>query len=467
MLFESEPLDLKDLAIYSAVLFVVMFFCHFIPKWFGMGKRGEKYMLVLFFGLCVGVTFNMVLPGSLVIVTEAYEDYAETNSTVEVNGPIFNLARLMHGGGGEGEEEEGFRRIIGVAICTGFMILFIADYIAKELTKKKRAQEVSLPTAEEVAQEKNAYSNCGLKVLYSMFYLFASLGCMGGYLACESERQRLFILISQMITVIPLAILYGMQTKRDQTSTKKSRCVEQVTCSGLRLLDAVIDCSCLQHRVHSAAEPLRHSFGKLCHFAGLSAVLWSSDLHQPDVLHLHHPYRREYRHCCSGVCCDAGTLLCVLGVRNTFSCLLNKASSVLSGILKIRIEETGPKDSVIIVIHHLLFLVFSFISLQPAPHSPPQSLRFGHRALDQERGQCQSFRQCFLAQIRAVLHRHLDVDLSCGQLCVAGEAASAPASAGPSEADDAAGLGVSVLRWRERATPTLFSSSFSFTLITS
>ena len=146
---------------------------------------------------------------------------------------------------------------------------------------------------------------------------------------------------------------------------------------------------------------------------------------------------------------------------------VEQSPSVLSGILKIRVEETGPKDSVVIVIHHLLFLVFSFISLQPTPHSPPPSLRFGHRALDQERGQCQSFRQCFLAQIRAVLHRHLDVDLSCGQLCVAGEAASAPASAGSSEADDAAGLGVSVLRWRERATPTLFSSSFSFTLITS
>ena len=98
------------------------------------------------------------------------------------------------------------------------------------MTKKKNAQEVVLPSNENVALIKNTYSNCGLKFFFSMFYLFVALGCMGGYLACESDRQRLFILITEVVVVIPTSILYGMQTKRDQTSTKKSRPCKSFLC---------------------------------------------------------------------------------------------------------------------------------------------------------------------------------------------------------------------------------------------
>lgn len=220
MLQGGENISLVDIAIFSAILFVVMFFSHFIPKWFGMGKTGEKYMLVIFFGLCVGFIFNVILPGSLVVVTEAYEDYEAFNSS-EHAAALLHVGGLTHGGGGE--EDGDFRRILGVAICTGFMLLFIADFVAKEMTKKKNAQEVVLPSNDNIALIKNTYSNGGLKFFFSMFYLFAALGCMGGYLACESSRQRLFILIAEIVVVLPTAILYGMQTKRDETSTKKSK----------------------------------------------------------------------------------------------------------------------------------------------------------------------------------------------------------------------------------------------------
>ena len=232
MLQGGENISLADLALFSAILFVIMFFSHFIPKWFGMGKAGEKYMLVIFFGLCVGFVFNVILPGSLVVVTEAHEDYEAHNSSEHVEA-LFHFGGLTHGGGGD--EDGDFRRILGVAICTGFMLLFVADFIAKEMTKKKNAQEVVLPSNDDVALiKKNTYSNCGLKFFFSMFYLFAALGCMGGYLACESDRQRLFILIAEAVVVIPTSILYGMQTKRDQTSTKKSRQCEGFVdvCSG-------------------------------------------------------------------------------------------------------------------------------------------------------------------------------------------------------------------------------------------
>lgn len=229
MLQGVENISLADIAIFSAIMFAVMFFSHFIPKWFGMGRVGEKYMLVIFFGLCVGFIFNVILPGSLVVVTEAYEDYEAYNSSEPVEA-LFDFARLTHGGGGDDDDDGDFRRILGVAICTGFMLLFVADFIAKEMTKKKNAQEVVLPSNDNVALIKNTYSNCGLKFFFSMFYLFTALGCMGGYLACESDRQRLFILIAEMVVVLPTSILYGMQTKRDQTSTKKSRPCKSFLC---------------------------------------------------------------------------------------------------------------------------------------------------------------------------------------------------------------------------------------------
>ena len=210
---------MKIVCIASLCLFLVLMIGHSIPPTFKMGKTGKKWFLIIFFGLLVGIAFNVVLPSSLHIVTEAWEAYE--NSTKEIDPDIFfDLLRRLDDD--DDDDDDGFRRIIGVAICFGFMVLFVAEFVSKQMTKKQRANEIQLPLVEKPHEERDEYSRSALRNLYISFYVFAALGCMGGYLVCDSSVQRAFIFIAQGACLFPASVLYGLKMCEDQTSTSRS-----------------------------------------------------------------------------------------------------------------------------------------------------------------------------------------------------------------------------------------------------
>ena len=126
MLLEGADINLTTVLVYSVILFGVQILCHYIPKFCKMGDNGERWMLIIFFGLCLGVAFNMVIPGSLHIVTDAWEEYQNATEVDE----MYRILGLMRRLDDDDDDDDSFRRIIGVAICVGFMILFLADYIS-------------------------------------------------------------------------------------------------------------------------------------------------------------------------------------------------------------------------------------------------------------------------------------------------------------------------------------------------
>lgn len=223
MIFGEEGPSFMGITLYSICLFVVMFLCHYIPKMTHMGKKGEKWMIIIFFGLLIGVAFNITIPGSLAVVTEAFEDYSNATETETIFNFVNSLRRLEDGDDDD-DDDDNFRRIIGVAICLGFMILFLADFISKSMTKKQRENEVSLPVGEEGPVEKSEYTLCALKNFYGHYYVFAALGCIGAYLVCETKVQRAFILISQFICLLPTCLIYGRQLVTEKASSSKSKC---------------------------------------------------------------------------------------------------------------------------------------------------------------------------------------------------------------------------------------------------
>ena len=173
-------------------------------------------MLIVFFGLCLGVAFNMVIPGSLHIVTDAWESYENSTEIEELN-RMYHLIRRLD------DDDDGFRRIIGVAICVGFMVLFLADYISKEVTKKQRVNEVSLPLVDGAQPKLPLYTNGALENLYVTYYILSAVGCMSAYLVCDNEHQRTFILIAQFICMLPSTCLFGRQMIRQNVSTGKCK----------------------------------------------------------------------------------------------------------------------------------------------------------------------------------------------------------------------------------------------------
>ena len=121
------------------------------------------------------------------------------------------------------DDDDGFRRIIGVAICVGFMVLFLADYISKEVTKKQRVNEVSLPLVDGAQPKLPLYTNGALENLYVTYYILSAVGCMSAYLVCDNEHQRTFILIAQFICMLPSTCLFGRQMIRQNVSTGKCK----------------------------------------------------------------------------------------------------------------------------------------------------------------------------------------------------------------------------------------------------
>ena len=211
MFFGEEELGFMDILIHSICLFVVMFVCHYIPKMTGMGKKGEKWVIIISFGLLIGIVFNITVPGSLLVVTEAFEDYNNSTETEEVMKMLSSLRRLHGGDDDDDDDDDNFRRIIGVAICLGFMILFLVDYIAKNMTKKQREQEVALPVEGEAQVEKKPYTLNALRVFFANYYIFTGLGCMGAWIANESDNQRIFLITSQTLCLLPTCFIYGKQ----------------------------------------------------------------------------------------------------------------------------------------------------------------------------------------------------------------------------------------------------------------
>lgn len=219
----EEGLNFMGITIYSACLFVAMLLCHYIPKMTHMGKKGEKWTIIISFGLLIGIAFNITIPGSLLVVTEAFEDYSNATETEEIFRLVNSFRRLHDHDDDDDDDDDNFRRIIGVAICLGFMILFLVDYIAKHMTKKQRESEVALPVEEKTPVEKSTYTLCSLKLFYSMYYVFAAMGCMAAYLVCESDNQRVFILICEFVCLLPTCFIYGRQLMTDNASGCKSK----------------------------------------------------------------------------------------------------------------------------------------------------------------------------------------------------------------------------------------------------
>ena len=215
MLLDEIELDWKTIVIYSCILFAVQLLGHLVPKMVGMGEKGEKWTLICFFGLCLGVAFNITIPGSLHVVTDAWEAYSNATKEVEID-LLFNTFRRLDDD--DDDDDDSFRRIIGVAICVGFMLMFLADYISKGCTKKSRKDSVALPLADGAEQKLPAYTNGSLVNLFIVYYIFAAVGCMGAYLVCDNKHQRVFILIAQAICMIPPTIIYGMQMIRQKNS---------------------------------------------------------------------------------------------------------------------------------------------------------------------------------------------------------------------------------------------------------
>ena len=219
MFASEEPIDLGHLSIFSVCLFAVLLVGHYIPAMFKMGKAGKKWFLIVFFGICSGIAFNIVLPSSLHIVTDAWEAYQ--NATEDENLlELLSFARRLDDD--DDDDDDSFRRIIGVAICFGFMVLFVAEFISKSMTKKARAAEIQLPLVGNKEQDRDKYSRGALRNLYVSFYAFSSLGCMGGYLVCDSKVQRAFILISQAVCLFPASVLFGLKMREDNISCGKS-----------------------------------------------------------------------------------------------------------------------------------------------------------------------------------------------------------------------------------------------------
>lgn len=219
MFASEEPIDLGHLSIFSVCLFAVLLVGHYIPAMFKMGKAGKKWFLIVFFGTCLGIAFNIVLPSSLHIVTDAWEAYQ--NATEDENLlELLSFARRLDDD--DDDDDDSFRRIIGVAICFGFMVLFVAEFISKSMTKKARAAEIQLPLVGNKEQDRDEYSRGALRNLYVSFYAFSSLGCMGGYLVCDSKVQRVFILISQAVCLFPASVLFGLKMREDNISCGKS-----------------------------------------------------------------------------------------------------------------------------------------------------------------------------------------------------------------------------------------------------
>ena len=111
----EEKLNFLGITIYSACLFVTMLLCHYIPKWTHMGKKGEEWMIIIFFGILIGVAFNITIPGSLLVVTEAFEDYSNSTDADSLFRLLDSARRLddgddddddagVAGGSGEGED---------------------------------------------------------------------------------------------------------------------------------------------------------------------------------------------------------------------------------------------------------------------------------------------------------------------------------------------------------------------------
>ena len=219
MLLEGADINLTTVLVYSVILFGVQILCHYIPKFCKMGDNGERWMLIIFFGLCLGVAFNMVIPGSLHIVTDAWEEYQNATEVDE----MYRILGLMRRLDDDDDDDDSFRRIIGVAICVGFMILFLADYISKEVTKKHRVNEVSLPLVDGMKSKLPLYTNGSLVNLYATYYVLSALGCMSAYLVCDNKHQRTFILIAQFICMLPPTCLYGRQMIRQNVSAGKCR----------------------------------------------------------------------------------------------------------------------------------------------------------------------------------------------------------------------------------------------------
>ena len=221
MLLKGAEINLTTILVYSAILFGVQLLCHYIPKVCKMGDKGERWMLIVFFGLCLGVAFNMVIPGSLHIVTDAWESYENSTEIEELNRMYHLIRRLDYDD--DDDDDDGFRRIIGVAICVGFMVLFLADYISKEVTKKQRVNEVSLPLVDGAQPKLPLYTNGALENLYVTYYILSAVGCMSAYLVCDNEHQRTFILIAQFICMLPSTCLFGRQMIRQNVSTGKCK----------------------------------------------------------------------------------------------------------------------------------------------------------------------------------------------------------------------------------------------------
>ena len=138
MFLSEESVDLKTVCIANVCLFLALVLGHSIPPTFNMGKTGKKWFLIIFFGLLVGIAFNIVLPSSLHIVTDAWEAYQ--NSTKDNDTDIFfELLRRLDDDDDD-DDDDSFRRIIGVAICFGFMVLFVAEFVSKQMTQKQRTR---------------------------------------------------------------------------------------------------------------------------------------------------------------------------------------------------------------------------------------------------------------------------------------------------------------------------------------
>lgn len=92
-------------------------------------------MLIVFFGLCLGVAFNMVIPGSLHIVTDAWESYENSTEIEELN-RMYHLIRRLDDDDDD-DDDDGFRRIIGVAICVDLWSSSLQTIFPRKLQRNR------------------------------------------------------------------------------------------------------------------------------------------------------------------------------------------------------------------------------------------------------------------------------------------------------------------------------------------
>ena len=192
-------------------------------RFFNYSKKLNIFLLVTLFGLISSDVYNIIIPGTLLIINKAVlAEHHETNSTV-------SLLSALH------EEEEGddvefgpYFRLMGVSICVGFMFLYIFDYIAQQVNKKYLEEEyVHSPLVEELEKndveshdhchhchdeleyyEEYSYSTQGFLILFGSYFFFTGFG-IGPLLAIGiPTTQVLFIFLS--VFLCSILVLYTM-----------------------------------------------------------------------------------------------------------------------------------------------------------------------------------------------------------------------------------------------------------------